>query len=251
MRSEIENYLRQEAKTDGYLSVHMDRFVESYLEIKPLLKPGIKIIDIGSYGHLTKVIKHFHEGIEIDTTDFDLREPFPIESAKYDLALCMEVIEHIKDREPKNIDEAAKHTGNGAYSMLCEINRILKHEGKLFLTTPNINSWLSIIRMMEHNDPKCFAPHPKEYSVNELFNMVCACGFNIDNFRTLDLWPNGNKAHALKVKRLRNYMVSEFFNEHHRGDNIFIMANSVFKPQSVLENTEWVKITLKDLFPCK
>jgi SAM-dependent methyltransferase len=67
-------------------------------------------------------------GIETHHCDFD-NNPFPLESASFDLVLCHDVIEHVL------------HTDH----VLNEINRVLKPGGLLNLSVPNINQPVSLV----------------------------------------------------------------------------------------------------------
>lgn len=81
----------------------------------------------------------------------------------FDKILCLDVLEHLNNRE----------------QMLCEIYRILKPNGIVFLTVPNKNtSWKKIQRLAGINsfsDPD----HKIEYSMPEIKSILTKVGFQI------------------------------------------------------------------------
>jgi 2-polyprenyl-3-methyl-5-hydroxy-6-metoxy-1,4-benzoquinol methylase len=110
-----------------------------YGEIKHLFKfsKGDRIIDVGGgNGQMLRylgvkkatVIDISSSGLNIagklgyKTIKSDIRKRFPISDGRYDIVLCLEVLEHLE--EPSKT--------------LCEIQRILKLKGILYLSIPNM-----------------------------------------------------------------------------------------------------------------
>lgn len=133
-------------------------------EIKPIAMPGIherfypffkkiakndrslKILDAAA-GHGAFTKKLFEEGYDISACDLfpeyfyfdkikclksDLTHSFPYENSMFDIIIAMEVMEHINDHEV----------------FFKECNRILKDNGKILISTPNILSLKSRIRFL-------------------------------------------------------------------------------------------------------
>lgn len=71
------------------------------------------------------------QGIDARKANLDL-EKLPFDEASFDFVLCSEVIEHLFD--PDNI--------------LKEIHRVLRPNGFLLLTTPNISSWYDRLSLL-------------------------------------------------------------------------------------------------------
>jgi methionine biosynthesis protein MetW len=118
--------------------------------IMDLLIGGERLLDIGcGDGSISILNKHkFREIHGIDISETALREaaekevivrlinlneqPIPNKNSYYDAILCMDLIEHVID--PLNV--------------LVEIKRVLKHNGQLLLTTPNIRYFRQLWKLI-------------------------------------------------------------------------------------------------------
>lgn len=110
------------------------------------ISPGTKILDIGAgHGAFTKVL--YEKGFDVSACDLfpeafmfkmipclkaDITKEFPYPDNSFDIAVAIEVSEHILDHE----------------KFFKEINRILKPNGQLYLSTPNILSLKSRLRFL-------------------------------------------------------------------------------------------------------
>lgn len=117
---------------------------------------GLKILDVGAgEGALTQ--KLYNMGHHMQACDFspeafrfqpvacdgvDITLPFPYDDSTFDRVIAVEVTEHILDHE----------------NFFSEINRILKREGKLYISTPNILSMKSRFRFLFQGFPYGFKP---------------------------------------------------------------------------------------------
>lgn len=132
-------------------------------EIKPITKPGIhekflefflkdsesvnlRVLDLGA-GHGAFTKKLYDKGYDVHACDlspelfkFDkveckkvnITDRFPYEDNTFDLIISIEVTEHITDHE----------------KLFSESSRILKPDGRLYVTTPNILSMKSRMRFL-------------------------------------------------------------------------------------------------------
>ncbi len=92
------------------------------------------IYDIGGYGDLSLLIKkRYNDHIINDFNTEDLNtEKISINSDSGDLIFMCEVIEHLYNPD----------------LVLQECHRILKKDGKLLITTPNLTSWFNRILLL-------------------------------------------------------------------------------------------------------
>lgn len=90
----------------------------------------------------------------------------PFSSSIFDVCLCSEVMEHLKKPE----------------ALLREIDRVLKPDGKLILTTPNRFSLCKAImvlrRILKQEKSVPHPSHVKEYTYNEILRL-CRKSFNL------------------------------------------------------------------------
>ena len=120
----------------------------------------------------------YHKEIEFKSCDITKEMPFT--DNYFDYVLMLEVVEHLRN----------------PYVVISEINRIIKKNGFLILSTPNILSLKSRLRFMSEGAYEYFREppmdqisNPKEsifnlhlvpYRYHELEYLLSACGF--DNF---------------------------------------------------------------------
>lgn len=232
MRPTKEQLLNKLIEIDNsdYAASHYDRFIQSYEFIAPYLKDGMKCLDLGSYGHFQKLVQAFHPEVEFpqERTDFDLRYPFPIESGKYHMVFCMEVIEHIKDQnENGNIELLAEFNQSGVKNLMTEINRILKPQGLLFLTTPNINSYMSIHRTLSGYSPTFYLPHVKEWSIQEMHQAHREANLYVIEATTRNVFGQMSVAHPRNsnvVARIEHICRKLGYPTENRGDILVFLS---------------------------
>jgi SAM-dependent methyltransferase len=125
------------------------------------------------------------EEIEREFTSHHLnveREPFPFEAETFQVVLFCEVIEHLL------MDPLAA---------LREINRVLRPDGRLVLTTPNVNRLDNVLSMIAGRnvyDPYSgygpYGRHNREYNRGELTRLLEFAGFEIELTFTADAHPS-------------------------------------------------------------
>lgn len=149
MKSNSKFYIEQGAYKWDDKSFLQDRVVKLFAELYALLekKEGLKILDVGSgtgdfiyrvskkypendyYGNdiadnVVKMNKDEKKKITWTVEDFNGKTSY--KDNFFDIVIAGEVIEHLYDTD----------------GFLIEIKRILKKKGLLFITTPNLASWL-------------------------------------------------------------------------------------------------------------
>lgn len=182
---------------------HKERLIESYSRIIPSLNSNASVLIMGASPLEGFLIRHIvpeislkmigspesllyrspdeytffrqhdaHEGGELYSVErHAIESALPLPDASFDVLICLEVLEHLR-RDP--------------LFTLCEMRRLLKTSGTLFLSTPNINSARSIRRALEWENPMFFPSfgppptgiiHAHEYSVREILLLLERSGF--------------------------------------------------------------------------
>ena len=204
-----------------------------------------KVLELGTSGFIPVVLKSLFPSVTIDVTNFDTAvasegesvsyecevglagrsvgvrafpidleyDLIPIDNETYDIVVCCEVIEHME------IDPMF---------MLAEVNRVLKTNGKLFVSTPNILSSRGFTKMLEGHAPYFFMQyhanreyhrHNYEYSVKQLWSVLKCAGFD-PTVWTEDLFEDG-LVHAVDALRDAGFKID------HVGDNILSIATKI------------------------
>lgn len=109
------------------------------------------------------------------------QDPFPYRSNSFDVVLCCELIEHLL------VDPV---------QMLSEIHRVLKKDGLLVMTTPNVlrnDNLVSLLKgeniYQKYSGFGLHGGHHHEYTPMEMKVLLEATGFHIDLLETRDLHP--------------------------------------------------------------
>lgn len=206
-----------------YDTVHSKRYKLSHEWLKSFIKPGCLVLELGGRGKFTSELEGM--GAVVATTDFDIRKPWPEEfgDTKFDVVLCMEVIEHISDPDDGGIP--TEWTGKGVNNMLIEVRNRMQPDGILFLTTPNAASVTAIHHAMRLAPPSIYRPHVREYAPYELDALIRHHGFEISRRETHDVWLNAISGE--NYRRIITFIRSmgNDFPAMLRGEDIFLLAH--------------------------
>ncbi len=139
---------------------------------------------------------------------------FPFEDDHFDVVLFCEIIEHL--------------TSDPLVAMR-EIKRVLKPDGVLILTTPNVNRLENVAKMIEGEniyDPYsgygAYGRHNREYNKDELRQLLTYLGFDVDYLETADVQDRtaGRSPGWGRVGRLVKHR------EHDLGQYLFARARN-------------------------
>lgn len=210
----LEVYLRRFAGTSedarNYFETHLARYVAT-LQLLPAATPGQRLLELGAaFPHLTPALARV-KGYEVVCSEtwsgvarldrcvcdvagterhmfpvhnFDLEsESWPFEDASFDVIVGCDVLEHLA-RDPMLV--------------LQQINRALKPDGLLLLTTPNIASAKSVAYVLRGDSPYVFGQyipggsaldrHNREYTPTELERIIRSAGFQTVRLQTQNSW---------------------------------------------------------------
>lgn len=180
--------------------------------------PGI-LVDIGAsevYGAPLKALKQW-DIRSVPVLSFDYEEDrLPFADGSVEGVLICEVIEHF--------------TVDPLFCFI-EINRILKPNGFVVVTTPNAASWFSIYRVLNQEHPSCWPVysldqskrrhhiHAREYVVSEVEQLLDAAGFGgIETF---------TRDYAIRPP----YRPIPGVSTAHRGETIFSLGYKAGPPK--------------------
>lgn len=224
---------------NSYLRTHARRLART-LEVTVDQEPKGKLLELGTSVIVPLALKRLVPDLEVHVTDFDMdKEPkgtmslslgndslestvyrldletqtIPVDGETFDVVLCCEVIEHM-ELDPMH--------------MMAEINRVLKPNGLLVLTTPNATSSRAIHKILRGIEPYFYMQyrlkpklyrHNYEYSVYSLTKVLLSAGFD-GKVWTEDSFEDPVLDDVEKLRGL-GYALS------HIGDNIFVVARKI------------------------
>lgn len=155
-----------------------------------------------------------NDSVELAYRHFNVEEDrFPYDDDSFDAVIFAEIIEHLL-HDPCRV--------------LREIRRVLKPEGCLILTTPNVARLENVARIIAGAniyDPYSgygpYGRHNREYNVHELTQLLAHEGLEVEQWFTSDVHPNqaGQYSSPGKLAPLLEKRVSDL------GQYIFIRAS--------------------------
>ena len=175
----------------SYLSHHRKRFLQTWASLSDhLTKHAGTVLDVGGVGPIGAYLATL--GWTTLESKVDLRGPLPFMADLFDLVLCTETIEHIKDIESSAISDLEACNYSGVRNMLRELHRVLRPNGYLLITTPNASSLHTLSKWL-HGEVLLMDPgHVREFTPLELRRIVEGCGFEQHDSRIVDSWSPGS-----------------------------------------------------------
>ncbi len=202
---------------------HTKRFIKS-LEWLEFIKSGDSVLEMGGKSAFTKMLKATFPETEFNVTgQQDLRYALENQSERYDVITCMEVIEHLSDQASTDIGTISTFKFTGIKSMLSECARMLRPDGRLFLTTPNVCSYNSLYAMLNMRHPFSYLPHTRELAPQDLVFLLGQAGLQVERLETVEVWDY-MQIGPEKVQLVHDLLVSANMPTSERGDNIFVIA---------------------------
>ncbi len=180
-----------------YMSGHIDRFCLDFEIIKRHQPPPALLLDVGAVPPvLSTLLSHSGYqvyGVDIDpdrmlrsASDLSIKKcnveinPLPFEENTFDGIILFEIFEHLR------VDITFT---------LSEIKRVLKKNGNLFVSTPNLRSLLGLYNFLVKGQSfsclpglypayqsireKGHAGHIREYTKRELVEFLSSAGFDV------------------------------------------------------------------------
>jgi len=139
-------------------------------------------------------------------------EKFPFPDQEFDVILFCEIIEHLL------MDPVA---------VLKEIKRVMKPNGVLILTTPNVSRLENVAKMISgvniydpYSGYGAYGRHNREYNKHELYLLLEYLGFEIDTIFTADVHANASENYT-SISKLQPLIESR---KDDLGQYIFVKA---------------------------
>lgn len=214
-------YDEEWAAKGDYFRVHRNRFLQSWDFMDSLGLPSIgTVLDVGGAGPLSLYLQD-HCGWTSRWSNTDLRTSLDFESDAFDLAICTETIEHVKDVDSSEISDLELFNYSGVIRMLEELKRVLKPDGLLFLTTPNANSIITLSKWLSGEILLMDPNHVREFSIRDLERVATQVGLETKIIKTVDSWGQQFGAGVAELAALLDSLPSAKAVE--RDDNIFAL----------------------------
>jgi SAM-dependent methyltransferase len=234
-KHEFENYWRQDWKRFVYTYDLVSKLTGSCLELganpyfTTMLVRYFTALDLtlanyfgahfGASSAQTLSVKDPSTGkrekFSLDFNHFNIEDAsFPFPPACFDVVLFCEVIEHLQSDPVK---------------VLREIKRVLKPDGHLILTTPNVSRLENVARMLAGAniyDPYSgygpYGRHNREYNRHELTLLLEYCGFEVEIFFSADVHENISSS-LFSVETMVPLVT---FRENDLGQYLFLRASN-------------------------
>lgn len=247
----LAGFFADDPNATSYLRKHGQRILET-MALTPVGDPSRRVLELSSYLQMPALLHRYGnygeilvtnlwegvEGVEGEegeprekpmhlrhaTTGEELdfrmhnvdveRDRLPWEDQSIDVALCCELIEHLRE-DPMH--------------MLIELHRVLKWGGLLILTTPNIACAQSVEDLLAGRSPYIYGlynrqspadRHAREYTPEDVRAALLAAGFEVVKLTTKDIWHETNE--KLLADLDRTGVPREW-----RGDNIFAVGRKL------------------------
>jgi len=228
----------------AYIETHLTRLLRTF-ELTPPGGPEDAVLEMGAYMHLTPALKtklgygevrgcylgpvgkvdrrcvRSAEGevFECEVDHFNAeKDRYPYSDERFKAVLCCELIEHLYD-DPMHL--------------MAEVNRILRPDGRLIVTTPNICSARAVGAVLLNYHPGLFHQyvvpsedgtidprHAREYSPRDIHGLFEAAGFDVETLDTGPYREESTREYDWVQQLLQRYELSL----DQRGDVIFAVG---------------------------
>jgi len=204
-----------------YIATHAERLHHALNVVARAMPNGGGLIDYSAAGFFSHAVRQLLPAVvqtSITGVNFELddyAERYGTQT--YDLCLNTEVLEHLL-YDPSH--------------MVFSINRMLKHGGHLFLSTPNALAMTSTVKMLTGHGPglwtqlKPKAPyyerHNREWTPFEVSRLLEEHGFEIVQLYTANFYEASRK--LLERHEARSTLIRNQSTHSYHGDTLCVLA---------------------------
>ena len=227
---------------DEYYRVHQDRYRYLINQIDQLNLPqGASILDIGCYplhlynmlakrGYQLYGIASPHEPIlhnNVHLLNIE-KDKLPFSPHKFDLILISEVIEHLP---------------NYPLSLLVKIRPLLKHNGLLIITTPNVSRLYNIFSLIlgrniyfplnqmsqtKTSNLTIYHRHNREYTAPELLHLLTQAKFEVISTKYFTAYTPWRQSTSTSIPFLAArwlvFFIASIFGQYR--DSLYLLSRS-------------------------
>jgi SAM-dependent methyltransferase len=204
----FQRYAHGAEEGEDYVRTHSRRFVETLRRLPPL-PDAPRILELGAVPYsMTILLRRYlnaeifplsfyeverrdtshilessdgNERYEFAYTAVNVeRDVFPFAGASFDLVLCCEILEHLLIN-PSH--------------MLFEAHRVLRPQGYLVITTPNVTRSENLRAMLEgrnindvYHGNGIYGRHNREYAPAEVSELLASCGYSVTRHDTINVY---------------------------------------------------------------
>jgi glycosyltransferase involved in cell wall biosynthesis/SAM-dependent methyltransferase len=233
-KEEVENYLKEDFKRFLYTLQLIPKESGKLLEIganpyfMSLLVKKYTNYDLYCSNYFgeswpaystQKLINVDNKSIEFPFYNFNIEnDKAPFDSHTFDVILFCEVIEHLI-LDPVN---AVMH-----------IKNVLKPNGYLILTTPNVDRLENVARILAganiydpYSGYGVYGRHNREYNRHEIYLLLTHLGFDVETIFTADVHEN-RAHHFFNIENIKDIIALVQNREYDLGQYIFAKAKNV------------------------
>lgn len=197
----FEQYYDSEYIQRGaYFVHHRQRFLQTWEAVEALGRRAGRVLDAGGVGPVACYLGL--QGWEVHGSSVDLRGPLPFSAGWFDLILCTEVIEHIKDLDSRSQADLEAFNYSGVRNMLQEQRRTLRPDGALLITTPNASAWHMLAKWLYGEVLLADPQHVREFTPADLERVATDCGLRLVSMKVIESWGLGRIPAVEAIERL-------------------------------------------------
>lgn len=222
---------RSTTAASQYLDTHLRRFQASFAIVKqaaPKTSETLKVLDLGAETVYVNELRRNLPGADLTFVGtkpnaasadkwFDLQletETLPFADQSFDLVVMLGVLERFK-HDPMH--------------SLAEANRVLRKDGRLVLSTPNVASWRAVTAVLTGYSPLSYDKYDptnnrnnvaREYTAREVQGLLKHAGFDVEVW-TENVFHTGNGTTASQILKNLNLDLKN------RGDTVFCVGSKI------------------------
>lgn len=239
----ILSFASQSPEQRAYATTHLGRLVRT-LELTPKGAISDHILEMGAYMQITPALKTKRGYGEVRGCylgSLGRTDVKTVTSSKGETFRCeIDLFDAEKDRYPYPDEnfatvvccELLEHLSSDPMHLMSEVNRILRPEGHLVLSTPNISALRSVAAVLLGNHPGLYQQfirprqgaadprHAREYTPSEMRRMFESAGFAVESMETGPYGLETPSGYEWAEQLLRERGLSLEF----RGDTIHVVG---------------------------